>query len=372
MSRLFIGIIICVSILLTITCSRGDGTVIKGEITSLDYPYLLATYLSSDTLVIDTIPVNSTGGFSYNVDIDSLTTFTIYMNNYESAAVVYADKNQKLKVVGDAKLPDLIRVNGNEINDDLTLFKKQNQDLLKQRGQLLFNFNISGDSDSIQFNTLNRNDDIASMNLLNHELTLRAEEYIRENPTKLSSLVLISNFFMNSDTPLALERVLGYIEGDIKETRIAKRLYAYSEKVNRSAEDAIIPYFQLHDLKGDTINSYDYKGKYLLLSFVSSSGIESRETIELLKNEYEKLDSSKVEFVSVYIDSDIYPVDYPQQDSIPWTIVPEKRSWGSDIVDLLNVQYIPFNILVKPDGVIMERNVPSQEVAEVINKSLDN
>jgi hypothetical protein len=36
------------------------------------------------------------------------------------------------------------------------------------------------------------------------------------------------------------------------------------------------------------------------------------------------------------------------------------------------VQYIPFNILVKPDGVIMERNVPSQEVAEVINKSLDN
>jgi hypothetical protein len=294
MSRLFIGIIICVSILLTITCSRGDGTVIKGEITSLDYPYLLATYLSSDTLVIDTIPVNSTGGFSYNVDIDSLTTFTIYMNNYESAAVVYADKNQKLKVVGDAKLPDLIRVNGNEINDDLTLFKKQNQDLLKQRGQLLFNFNISGDSDSIQFNTLNRNDDIASMNLLNHELTLRAEEYIRENPTKLSSLVLISNFFMNSDTPLALERVLGYIEGDIKETRIAKRLYAYSEKVNRSAEGAIIPYFQLHDLKGDTINSYDYKGKYLLLSFVSSSGIESRETIELLKNEYEKLDSSKV------------------------------------------------------------------------------
>lgn len=372
MSRLFIGIIICVSILLTITCSRRDGTVIKGEITSLDYPYLLATYLSSDTLVIDTIPVNSTGGFSYNVDIDSLTTFTIYMNNYESAAVVYADKNQKLKVVGDAKLPDLIRVNGNEINNDLTLFKKQNQDLLKQRGQLLFNFNISGDSDSIQFNTLNRNDDIASMNLLNHELTLRAEEYIRENPTKLSSLVLISNFFMNSDTPLALERVLGYIEGDIKETQIAKRLYAYSEKVNRSAEGAIIPYFQLHDLKGDTINSYDYKCKYLLLSFVSSSGIESRETIELLKNEYEKLDSSKVEFVSVYIDSDIYPVDYPQQDSIPWTIVPEKRSWGSDIVDLLNVQYIPFNILVKPDGIIMERNVPSQEVAEVINKSLDN
>ena len=66
------------------------------------------------------------GDFSYTVDIDTLTTFTIYMNNYESAAVVFADKGQKLKVNGDANLPDLIRVNGNEINDDLTLFKRQN------------------------------------------------------------------------------------------------------------------------------------------------------------------------------------------------------------------------------------------------------
>lgn len=372
MTKLYTGIIICISILLSFSCSRGDGTVIRGEISNLNYQYILSTYLSSDTLVIDTIPVNNNGDFSYTVDIDTLTTFTIYMNNYESAAVVFADKGQKLKVNGDANLPDLIRVNGNEINDDLTLFKRQNQDLLKQRGQLLINFNIDSESDTSQVNTLNRNDDIANLNLLNHELTLKAEEYIKENPTKLSSLILIGNFFMNSDTPQALERVLGYIQGDIKETKIANRLYTYSEKLNRSAEGAILPYFQLRDYEGDTINSYDYNGKYLLLSFISSSGVESRETIDLLKNEYEELDSSKVKFVSVYIDSDIYPVDYPSHDSITWTIVPEKRSWGSDIVDLLNVQYIPFNILVRPDGTIMERNVPSQEVAEVIRKSIDN
>ncbi|MDD4778195.1 MAG: DUF4369 domain-containing protein [Fermentimonas sp.] len=372
MSKLYTCIIICISILLSFSCSRGDGTVIRGEISNLNNPYILSTYLSSDTLVIDTIQVNNSGNFTYNVDIDSLTTFTLYMNNYESAAVVFADRGQNVKVIGDANLPDLIRVSGNEINDDLTLFKSQNQDLLKQRGQLLVNFNTNRDSDTSQVNALDRNDDLANLNLLNHELTLKAEEFIKENPTKLSSLILISNFFMNSDTPQALERVLGYIQGDVKETRIANRLYTYSEKVNRSAEGAILPYFQLKDYEGDTIQSYDYNGKYLLLSFVSSSGIESRETIDLLKNEYEQLDSSRVEFVSVYIDSDIYPIDYPEHDSITWTIVPEKRSWGSDIVDLLNVQYIPFNILVRPDGTIMERNVPSQEVAEVIRKSIDN
>ncbi|MDD3512221.1 MAG: thioredoxin-like domain-containing protein, partial [Fermentimonas sp.] len=126
------------------------------------------------------------------------------------------------------------------------------------------------------------------------------------------------------------------------------------------------------DYEGDTISSYDYKGKYLLLSFISTSGVESRETIDLLKNEYDQLNSDSVQFVSVYIDSDIYPIDYPAHDSVTWTIIPEKRSWGSDIVDLLNVQYVPFNILVRPDGTIMERNVPAQEVAEVVRKSIDN
>lgn len=372
MSNLFNTIIICISILFTISCSRGDVTVIKGEISNLNYPYLLATYLSSDTLVIDTVQVNEKGNFSYNVNVDTLTTFSFYMNNYESAAVVFADKGQKLKVNGDAIYPDLIQVSGNNINDDLTYFKKQNQDLLMQRSQLLINLNIDRVADSTQVNTLNRNEDIANLNLLNHELTLKAEEFIRENPTKLSSLILISNFFMNSDTPQTLERVLGYIQGAAKDTKIANRLYTYSEKLNRSAEGAILPYFQLVNYEGETIDSYDYNGKYLLISFISTSGIESRETIELLKNEYEDLDSSSVHFISVYIDSDIYPIDYPSQDSITWTVVPEKMGWGSDIVDLLNVQYVPFNILVRPDGTIMERNVPSQEVADVIMKSIDN
>lgn len=372
MSKLYSGIIACISIILAISCSNGYETVIKGEISNLDYPFLLATYLSSDTLAIDTIPVNKKGEFSYFVNIDTLTTFSLYMNNYESAAVVFADRGQKLKVNGDAHLPDLIRVYGNEINDDLTNFKRLNQDLLKQRAQLINSLYSNREKDSVQVNSLTKKDDIANLNLLNHELTLLAEEYIKENPTKLSSLILISNFFMNSDTPQALERVLGYISGDIKESRIANRLKTYSEKLNRSAEGAHIPYFQLTDNKGEKVNSLNFKGKYLLLSFISSSGIESRETIELLKNEYDELNSDSVEFVSVYIDSDIYPIDYPSHDSISWTIVPEKKSWGSDIVDILNVQYVPFNILVRPDGTIMERNIPSQEVADVIKKSTNN
>ena len=368
MRKYYIVIIYFIIFLIALSCNKGDGTVIKGNISNISESFILASYLSSDSLIIDTIPVYNSK-FNYNVDIDTLIAFSLYMN--EGSTVVFADKGQTVTVKGDAQFPDLIKVNGNEINNDLTAFKSDNQDLLKQRGQLLSNLHIVRETDSSRNNSLSRREDISNLNLLNHELTLKAEEYIKENPTKMSSLILINNFFTNSDTPKSLERVLGYLEGEVVENNVAKRLQMYSRKLNRSAEDASIPYFQLTDKEGELINSNTFNGKYLLLSFVSNAGIESRETVELLKNEYEVLSNDSIQFVSVYIDSDNYPIEV-EHDSIPWIVVTEDRGWGSDIVDLLNIQYIPFNILINPEGTIMLRNVPAQEVAEMVTRSTDN
>ena len=366
MGKYYIIVISIICLLSAVSCRNGDGTVIKGDISNLSKPYILASYLSADSLVVDTIPVYDYKKFNYKVNIDTLTTFSLFMD--EGATVVFADNGQKIKVKGDALFPDLIKVNGNEINDDLTAFKSVNKDLLKQRGRLLTDLHIIRDNDTSRNNSLSRSDDISNLNLLNHELTLKAEEFIKENPSKISSLILINNFFTNSDTPKSLERVLGYLEGDVVETNISKKLQSYSEKLNRSAEDAFLPYFQLTDNEGELIHSNSFKGKYLLLSFLSNTGIESRETVELLKEEYEVLGNDSIEFVSVYVDSDVYPIEI-EHDSIPWTVVIEDRGWGSEIVDLLNIQYIPFNILINPEGTIMLRNVPAQEVAEMVTRS---
>jgi len=155
----------------------------------LQYPYILASYLSADTLTLDTISVDSKGRFNYRSNIDTLTTFTLYLNNYESATVVFANKDEKITVEGDAQLPDLIKVNGNEINDELTSFKINNKDLLTQREQLLGNLQQEKESDTTTGNSFTRRDEIAKLNALNHELMLKAEDFIKEHPTKFSSLI---------------------------------------------------------------------------------------------------------------------------------------------------------------------------------------
>ncbi|MDD2938943.1 MAG: thioredoxin family protein [Proteiniphilum sp.] len=355
-----------------ISCRHEDGTFIKGRITNLQSPFILASYLSADTLTIDTITTDNKGRFSYRSHIDTLTTFSLYLNNYESTAVVFANKGEKIQVDGDAKLPDLIKVTGNEINDDITSFKTSNVDLLTQRGQLLIHLGKEKESDTVTGNSLTIQDELVQLNLLNHELTLKAEEFIKEHPTQLSSLILINNFFTNSDNPQALERVLDYMQGEVVETQFAQRLRSYSKKINLSAEGAPMPYFMLKDKDEKDVYSHDFQGKYLLLSFVSTAGVESRETVSLLKNAYAKVNKDSVAFVTVYIDSDMYPINYAVNDSIPWVVVPEKKSWGSDIVESLNVQFIPFNMLITPDGIIKVRNLAAQGVVDMIGNRGDN
>jgi hypothetical protein len=192
MSRLRIIIGICLIISSFNSCKDKDEVTIKGEISNLDYPYVVVTHFSTDILTVDTLKIGNKGRFNYRTSIDTLTIFTFYFNNYNSSAVVFADKGQKISIKGDANLPDLIQVNGNEINNDLTLFKKENEALLKQRAELLNNMKIDRMENTNQ-GILSENEKIVRLNSLNHELTQKAEDFVRKNPSKIASVILINN-----------------------------------------------------------------------------------------------------------------------------------------------------------------------------------
>jgi peroxiredoxin len=215
---------------------------------------------------------------------------------------------------------------------------------------------------------LNEADKIAKINSLNHELMQRAEAFIKANPEKMASVILINEFFRDNENPQSLERALGYLKGNALESPLAVDLKIYLEELKQSAEGAYIPYFQLTDLQNKTILSSDFKGKYLLISFLSAGDSESREVIKILKKEYEQLNKDSVKFMSVFIDSDIYPISTIKNDSIPWTTVAEKKSWASDIVKTFHVEFVPYNILITPDGKIKNRNISAIDISKSLKE----
>lgn len=367
------SIFIALLLLLVVSCNNDDRKVIiEGEISNLESPFIISSFHTSDSIIIDTISVNNKGKFSYSHYVDTNEILTLYFNDFHSSTVLFIEKGiNKIKLKGDAILPDLIEVKGGDINNDLSFFKKENETILKQRSLLISKFE---DEDSIPVNSIkiiSEKEKIALLNSLNHELAQNVEDFILQNPDKISSVILINEFFKNNENPKTLERVLEYLEGDVLDFPLTKKLIEYNRKLLLSAEGALMPFFQLTDINGKNLNSNDFKNKYLLISFLSANNEESNENLKILKDEYSNLNKDSIEFVSIYIDSDTFPILNNETDSIPWKIIIENESWGSKIVDTYNIHYAPFNILINPQSIIETRDVPINEIKNLISSKTD-
>ena len=366
-------LIILLFSLIFFSCNNDDKSlIIEGEISNLMTPYVIASFSFSDTVCVDTIFVDKKGKFSYTQNIDTATMFTFYFNDFRSSTTIFSEKGvSKIKIKGDAILSDLIEIKGGDINENLTIFKKENETLLKQRSLLMLKTDFEGDSLRNSENIISEKERLAQINSLNHELVQKVEDFILSNPEKISSVILINDFFKNNENPESLNRVLHYLKGDALKSPLTLRLKNHNQKLKLSAEGAHMPYFQVKDYKDKSLKSTDFINKYLLISFLSSNGEKSKDNIKILKDEYKLLNKDSIEFLTIYIDSDTLPIQINKKDSIPWKIVIEDKSWGSDIVDNFNVHYIPFNILISPKGEILTRDIPVSEVKNSIKSTTD-
>lgn len=359
--------------LVFVSCQRNENKlIIEGELTSLTNPYVIASSLVSDTIRVDTIFVDKNGKFSYSQNVDTATIFTFYFNDFSSSTIVFSDKGvNKIKMKGDAILSDLIEIKGGEINESLTAFKIENETLLKHRSLLMEKTNYEVDSLINSANIISDKEQAASLNSLNHELSQKVEEFIKSNPDKISSVILINEFFKNTENPETLNRVLEYLEGDALKSLLTLKLKNHNHKLMLSAEGAQMPYFKLKHKKDKYLESSDFENKYLLISFLAFKDDESVENIKILKEEYKSLNKKDIEFLSIYIDSDTLPIVNQMVDSIPWRVVVENKSWGSDIIEAYNVHYLPFNILIDKKGKIVTRDIPVSDVKNIINTTTD-
>ena len=356
--------------LVLFSCQKDDNKlVIEGELSNLTTPYFLASSRVSDTIRVDTVYVDEKGKFSYIQHVDTSTIFTFYFNDFNSSTIVFSDKGvNKIKLKGDAKLSDLIEIKGGRINEDLSLFKKENETLLKQRTLLMKKMEFETDSllNSASFSILEK-EETATLNSINHQLAQNVEDFIVSKPDRIASVVLINEFFKNNENPETLNRVLGYLEGDALLFPLTYKLKNYNEKLMLSSEGATMPHFKLKVNDDEYIESSDFEDKFLLISFLSSSGDASRENVQILRDTYSSLDTIDINFLSIYIDSDSLPIKNILLDSIPWKVIIEEKSWGSDIVDARNINYLPYNILIDSEGKIITRDIPVSDVKNLID-----
>lgn len=349
---------LCFAILFLLSsCQQEKNTyTIKGKLENVKGDVFFAARENNDSLAVDTISINEKGEFSFTGHIDTLTVISLYFKEASGSPYILVDKGWNVEVTGDVNKPDLILAKGGEINNDLTKFKTDNIDLLKSRTEIVGgnNKNTAETTDSI----VNK-ESVVELKNLNFELLNVASEYVKKNPTKIASVMLINNFFKNEDSLERLTEALDQLKGVAYDFPTAAQLREYQSKLKKSAVNSFAPIFKLKDLNGKEKFLTDFRGGYVLLIFESTICESCNKLRPQILKEYDILKKEKIniEFVSIVKDVEEEAISKELEKEIKWTILPEYGGWASQIFENYNIKGIPYGILISPEGKILERDV---------------
>lgn len=360
-------ILLLVIVIITTSCNKNSNLYeVSGQLDNVSDDYFYMSRESGDSIIIDTIPINSKGEFSFKAEIDTLTELSLHFNQNTQSTFILANKGWKIELKGDILYPDLLEVKGGEVNDDLTEFKNKNKALLKSRADIL-NIAQKGvvDNDSLIVK-----DYVVELKNINFELSNIAAAYIRTHPDKIASVMLMNTFFKDESSIPRLDENLSLLKGKAVDFYLTTELKNFRDKVKMSAVNTIAPSFSLKDVKGKDVKLADFRGKYTLLMFVATTCEvcldEKKDAITVYNNL--KKQKKNIEFITIVKDIEKTPISKNITDTIKWPILPVAGGWSAKQFDMYYIREIPYNILISPSGLILERDLPILSVEKKMDE----
>ena len=144
-------------------------------------------------------------------------------------------------------------------------------------------------------------------------------------------------------------------------------LTASGQDVRKTSPEKFIDFKAVQpDGKMVRLSDYVGKGKYVLVDFWASWCGPCREEIPNMKDIYYEFRGDKFDIVGAPVfDKQENTLKAVEELKIPWTQI---LSVPDSVTESYGFNYIPYIILVGPDGKILERNLRGDEIRAAVKK----
>ncbi len=140
-------------------------------------------------------------------------------------------------------------------------------------------------------------------------------------------------------------------------------------KKNQRSQQA--PDFTLPDTTGKPVSLSSFKGKYVLVDFWASWCGPCRQENPNVVKAYNQFKDKNFTILGVSLDKNKNAwLEAIKNDGLAWNHVSDLKYWDSEAAALYQVQSIPYNVLVDPDGKIIAEDLRGGDLIKTLGSVL--
>lgn len=219
------------------------------------------------------------------------------------------------------------------------------------------------------------------MQLANEERSAAYAFFIQQNPYSWVSLHALQKYIGQGNQnriSQAIATLYNNLGRKLKQSETGVAIRKRIEAKSKLYIGSKAPGFQLPDANGKKVSLAAYRGKYVLLEFWSSSCGACRNEAPHLKKAFELYQRKGFDILSVSLDDQKYEhrnggrsawLKAIKEDGTgKWRQLSDLKGWKSAPAVLYDIQAIPQNYLIDPDGVIISENLRGADLFDKLEE----